>query len=152
MGIDNERNTSIVRELLRAMDAGHLAVLDSICAPDFIAHFNGIDLNLRQVHEAAAGFIAAFPDLKHSIQAIDGEGDRVTLRALDTATHRGAYKGIPPTNIKVQFETTAVYRIVEGKIVEVWQRFDVEVLLRQIGADPSPSGRRWPEGPDEGIR
>jgi predicted ester cyclase len=127
-------NIAIVRELIQAMDAGDLTVLDSMCIPGFVAHFNGIDLSLAQVREAAAGFVAAFPDLKHSIRTIEADGDRVTLRALDTATHRGTYKEIPPTNVRVQFETTATYRIEDGKIAEVWQQIDVEELMRQIRA------------------
>jgi len=132
MQSDIERNHEIVRELLRGMEAGDLAVLDSVCAPDFVAHFNGIDLSLSQVREAAAGFVAAFPDLKHSIQTLDVDGDRVTLHAWDTATHRGTYRGIPATNMQVQFETIATYRIEAGKIAEVWQQMDVPALLKQI--------------------
>jgi predicted ester cyclase len=136
---DGERNIAIVRNLVQAMDAGDLAVLDSLCLPSFVAHFNGVDLNLAQVREAAASFVGSFPDMKHSIRSIEADGDCVKLQALDTATHRGPYKGIPATNLKVQFETTATYRIEFGKIAEVWQQMDVEGLLRQISA---VSGRR----------
>ena len=134
MQSDIERNIAIVRELAHAMEAGDPAVLDSLCTPGFMAHFNGIDLSLAQVREAAAGFVAAFRDLKHSIRSIEAEGDCVRLQALDTATHRGAYRGIPATNIKVQFETTAKYRIEAGKIAEVWQQMDVVELMRQLRA------------------
>ncbi|HLQ77577.1 MAG TPA: ester cyclase, partial [Terriglobia bacterium] len=76
MQSDIERNQEIVRELVRGMDAGDLTVLDLVCTPDIVAHFNGVDLSLSQVREAAAGFTAAFPDLRHSIQALDVDGDR----------------------------------------------------------------------------
>jgi ketosteroid isomerase-like protein len=89
MQSDNERNIAIVRDLVEAMDAGNPAVLDFLCTPDFAAHFNGIELSLAQVREAAAGFVAAFADLKHSIRSIEGAGDRVTLRALDTGLKKG---------------------------------------------------------------
>lgn len=134
MQSDLERNIAIVRELVQAMDAGDLAVLDSLCAPGFVAHFNGIDLSSAQVREAAANFVDAFPDLKHSLRSIEADGDRVTLHALDTATHCGMYKGIPPTNAKVEFESKATYRIESGKIAEVWQQMDVAGLTRQIRA------------------
>jgi predicted ester cyclase len=133
-GSEGDHNIAIVRKLVQAMDAGNLAVLDSLCSLNFVAHFNGIDLNLAEVREAAAGFASAFSDLKHTIRSIDVNGDRVKLHALDTATHRGEYKGIPASNLKVQFETTATYRIESGKIAEVWQRMDVEGLMRQIRA------------------
>jgi predicted ester cyclase len=129
---DADRNIAIVRKLIQAMDAGDLAVLDSLCAPNFVAHFNGIDLSLSEVRKAAIGFVSAFSDLKHTIRSIEANGDQVELHALDSATHRGPYRGIPTTNQKVQFETTAIYRMESGKIAEVWQRMDVEGLLRQI--------------------
>jgi predicted ester cyclase len=134
----DERNIAIVRELVQSMEAGDLAVLDSLCLPDFVAHFNGVDLNLAQVREAAASFVEAFPDVKHSIRSIEADGDCVRLQAMDAATHRGLYRGIPATNLKVQFETTATYRIESGKIAEVWQQMDVEGLLRQIRAGSAP--------------
>jgi predicted ester cyclase len=51
---------------------------------------------------------------------------------VDTATHRGAYKGIPPTNREIHFETMAIYRIEDGKIAEVWQQMDVQSLFHQL--------------------
>ena len=62
------------------------------------------------------------------------EGDRVALRALDRGTHRGGYKGIEPTGRSVEFETIAIYRIIDGKIAEVWQQMDVQNLMRQLQA------------------
>jgi predicted ester cyclase len=132
MQSDIEHNIAIVRELVRAMEAGDPSVLDSLCTPGFVAHFNGVDLSLAQVREAAAGFVAAFPDLKHSIRSIEAEDDRVRLHALDTATHRGTYKGIPATNVKVQFKASATYRIEAGKTAEVWQQMEVVELMRQL--------------------
>ena len=129
-----QRNIEIVQALIQAMETGDLAALDLLCRPDFKAHFNGTDLNLAQVRATAASFIEAFADLKHSIRSIEADGDHVRLHALVTTAHRGTYKGIPATNRKVQFETTATYRIESGKIVEVWQQMDVDGLLGQIRA------------------
>jgi len=92
----------------------------------------GSELDLAQVKTAASGFHEAFPDLKHTILDLVAEGDRVALRAMDRGTHRGVYKGIEPTGRRVEFETIAIYRIVGGKIAEVWQLMDVQGLLRQL--------------------
>jgi len=127
-----ENNKSIVRALIDAMDRGDISILDIVCAREFLGHFMGSELDLAQVKTAAAGFHEAFPDLKHTILDLVAEGDRVALRAMDRATHRGVYKGIQPTGRVVEFETSATYRIVDGKIVEVWQQMDVQALLRQI--------------------
>ena len=127
-----DENKAIVRKLIDAMDRGDLSIIDRLCAADLRVHFMDRELNLAQVKEAAAGFNAAFPDLRHSIEELSAEGDRVVLRARDRATHRGVYRGIAPTGRPVEFETTAAYRIANGKIMEVWQTMDVESLMRQL--------------------
>ena len=127
-----EENKAIVRSLVAAMDRGDVSVMDTLCAPDVAAHFMDRELNLAQIKEAATSFNAAFPDLRHTIEDLIAEGDRVVLRARDRATHLGAYKGIAATGKSVEFETIAIYRVANGKIAEVWQQMDVEALMKQL--------------------
>jgi steroid delta-isomerase-like uncharacterized protein len=127
-----EENKAIVRRLVEAMDRGDLSVIDSLFASDVSAHFMDIKLNLSQIKEAAAGFNAAFPDLRHTIEDLIAEGDRVVLRARDRGTHRGPYRGIPATGRPVEFDTIAIYRIENGKVAEVWQQMDVQALMKQL--------------------
>lgn len=130
-----DENKRIVRRLLEAMDRGDLSILDVICDGDLVVHFMDAELTREQVKSAAAGFTEAFPDLKHTILTLVAEDDRVTLRATDVATHRGAYKGIPATGRRVEFSTVATYRITNGKIAEVWQQMDVNALMKQLKGD-----------------
>jgi len=127
-----EENKGIVRSLVAAMDRGDVSVIDTLCAPDVSAHFMGRELNLTQIKEAAMGFLAAFPDLRHTVEDLIAEDDRVVLRARDRATHRGVYRGIPPSGMSIEFETIAIYRIADGKVAEVWQQMDVEALMKQL--------------------
>jgi steroid delta-isomerase-like uncharacterized protein len=127
-----EENKAVVRSLVAAMDRGDVSVIDSLCAPDVSAHFMDRELNLAQIKEAAMGFNAAFPDLRHTIEDLIAEGDRVVLRARDRATHLGAYRNIPATGRSVEFETIAIYRLANGKIAEVWQQMDQEALKKQL--------------------
>jgi len=127
-----EENKAIVRKLIEAMDRGDLSILDQLCTPDLKVHFMGRELDLAQIKEAAAAFNAAFPDLRHTIEDLTADEDRVALRARDRAIHRGSYRGIAPTGRSVEFEITVVYRIASGRIAEVWQEMDVEGLLRQL--------------------
>jgi predicted ester cyclase len=130
-----EGNKALILRLIDAMDRNDLSILDQICDPDLVAHFIDAELNLGQIRAAAAGFIASFPDVTHTIVEIVATDDRVVLRAVDRATHRGPYKGIGATGRIVEFETVATYRIADGKIAEIWQQMDVEALIRQLTGD-----------------
>jgi predicted ester cyclase len=130
--MNNEECEGIVRRLLEAMDRGELSIIDTLCTADLKVHFMDQDLDVGRIKEAATAFNAAFPDLQHSIEELSVEGDRVTLRARDRATHRGIYRRIPPTGRSVEFETTATYRIANGKIAEIWQTMDLESLMQQL--------------------
>jgi predicted ester cyclase len=128
----NVDNKAIILRLLDAMDHGELSIVDELCSPDLKVHFNDQELNIVQVKQASEGFQSAFPDLKHTIEEIAADGERVALRARDRATHLGEYRGIAPTGRVVEFQTMAVYRIRDGKIEEIWQQMDTDALLRSL--------------------
>jgi hypothetical protein len=61
-----------------------------------------------------------------------GEGDLDALVKLQSAFHAG--EGIPPTGRQVTYAGVAIFRLVEGGIVEGWVLGDMCGLLRQLGA------------------
>src|SRR5690348_11498832 len=107
-------NKAAVLRLLEAMDRGDLSILDELCARDLQVHFMNSELTIEDVRTAATGFNAAFPDLRHTIEELTTSGDRVFLRAIDRATHCGIYHGVSATGRRVEFETSATYRIENG--------------------------------------
>jgi predicted ester cyclase len=52
------------------------------------------------------------------------------------ATHAGSLAGIPATGKRVQQRGTVIYRLENGRIVEVWAQMDQMGMLRQLGIDP----------------
>ncbi len=82
-------------------------------------------------------FTQAFPDATISIDSCITERDSVVTRWTLTATHHGAFEGIPPTGLPVRFSGIEFNRVVEDRIVEHWSMFDNVALLRQIGATPA---------------
>ncbi len=65
------------------------------------------------------------------------EGDKVVARVIWTGTHQGEFQGIAPTGKKVTLKAITIYRILGGKIVEVWEEADVLGMMQQIGVIPS---------------
>jgi predicted ester cyclase len=80
------------------------------------------------------GVRGAFPDLRLSIEEQVAEGDRVVTRVTFRGTHRGEFAGVAPTGREVAFAGTAVDRLADGKVVEMWHTANVHLLMQQIGA------------------
>jgi predicted ester cyclase len=76
----------------------NLAVIDELVAPDFVDHSPlpgqgpGRE-GFRQVGVELA--LAAFPDVRITIESLVAEGDMVVVRWTAEATHRGEFMGIP---------------------------------------------------------
>ena len=50
-----------------------------------------------------------------------------------TATHKGEYRGLAPTGKRITWEAISIWRIVDGKIMEMWAIADELDFLRQLG-------------------
>jgi steroid delta-isomerase-like uncharacterized protein len=85
-----------------------------------------------------------FPDAQCNIDEMVAEGDKVAVRWTFTGTHKGEFMGIPPTNKKITAWGIKIYRVVDGKFVESWERFDDLGLMQQLGV-VSTQGENKPE-------
>jgi predicted ester cyclase len=109
---------------------------ESIFSPDFIGHDSSGDWNREQILQVNLEFMAAFPDLSWGMEKMVAENDLIVVLGKMQGTHRGIYKGIPPTGKKVKMTYTSTYRVENGKVVETWSNLDWLGLMQQIGAIP----------------
>jgi predicted ester cyclase len=113
--------------------------------------FNKHDLSSIEKYLAGQGsegfkqflseFFTAFPDIHANIEHIVAENDLVVVFLNFTATHKGEFRGMPPTNKKVSIRTADLYRIENKKIVEHWDVVDQLNLLQQTGKTLSQVNR-----------
>jgi steroid delta-isomerase-like uncharacterized protein len=89
----------------------------------------------------AAAWCTAFPDTVCTVDDVIAEGDTVVARWTMTATYQGQWRGIPAKGQSIRFQGVNLYRIVDGKIAEVWNFRDDLGLFQQLGALP-PLGER----------
>ncbi len=83
--------------------------------------------------QMVAGFRAALPDLRETVEDQVAEGDKVVSRFISRGTHKGELMGAPPTGRQITIRGTDISRIRNGKIVEAWVMFDALALMQQIG-------------------
>jgi steroid delta-isomerase-like uncharacterized protein len=84
----------------------------------------------------------AFPDLTYVVEDLVAEGQKVVVRWRWQGTHLGAFRGIPATGRKVDLTGIAIYRVVDGQVVQRWVEGNVLGLLRTLGAEvvvPQPT-------------
>ena len=120
--------------------AAAMAVIDETCATNIVFHGgSGRDIRgLKDFKQFISEFYDAFPDIHLTIDDMVVEGDKVAIRYTVTGTHKGEFMGIPPTNKKVTIWAIEIDRVVGGKFVEGWARFDTLGLMQQLGVVPTP--------------
>jgi len=121
--------------------AGNLAVADEILAPDFVIHSPGMPTELTHGPEGVKRFAAAvrtaLPDLQFTHEDTIAQGDKVVIRWTSSGTHTGPWLGIPPTARSTRGSGIDIFRIVDGKLVELWQEGDTLGFLQQLSVIPT---------------
>jgi steroid delta-isomerase-like uncharacterized protein len=135
----NDTKTLPQRVFNEILNEGRLEVADEIVASDFLLHsptrpepFEG--------PEGFKGFVRdlrhGFPDLKVTIDQMIAEGEIVSIRSHVTGTHRGKYRGIPPTGRKIAQTQLHMFRVADGQIHETWQEIDGLGIMQQLKIFP----------------
>jgi steroid delta-isomerase-like uncharacterized protein len=110
--------------------------LDELYAPDFVYHpaLQGLEAYKQSIELNFTGF----PDLRFTIEDQLAEADKVVTRWTFRGTHQGPFQGIPPTGKQVTITGISIFRVANGKGVEVWTDADYLGMLQQLGVIPTP--------------
>lgn len=127
-----EENKTVVRRMYDAFNKQDLARLDELIAPEYVDHPRQFR-SLERYKQHLAAWYKGFPDSHEAIEDIIAEGDRVWVRVKGTGTNRGEYLGLAPTGKKAKWEAIGIWRIVDGKAVEMWAVSDMLDFLKQLG-------------------
>lgn len=137
---------SDLRELMRrwfeeVWNQGRAETIDELMAPDAVAS------GLAQDGQATTGpegfrrfhqmFRSAFPDMRITIDDTIVEGDKACVRLTFTGTHLGDGIGLAPTGRRFRSTALVLARWRGGRMVEAWNEFDADGLMRQLTAQPA---------------
>ena len=131
--------TDVVRRfvdrLWNAQDAG---AVDEVFAPNAAVHVPGYDTGgPADVVDDAEHFWNAFDDVEMVVEDLfAGEDGKVTLRWATSGTHTGTYYGNEPTGATITMRGTDVFRVADGRVVELWSLWDGLDTYRQLGLLP----------------
>lgn len=142
-------NKALVRrDFEEIWNQGKVGVIDEIYAAGLTFHLGGIRTvrGAEGLKAEVRGLRKIFPDWNARIDDILAEGDKVAVRFTCTGTHTGGnFGGIPPTGAKLTFGSQIVYRMAQGKIVEMWEIPDLETAVKQAReAQQKKAGEKLP--------
>ncbi len=131
-----EENKKLVRQWLADVDQRGVtrAVIDKWLAPEFRLHFAGVPtpIGIAQYGDFAGGFYQNFSELRHDVQQMVAEADRVAVWTVVQGRHTGPYQGIAPTGRRIAVVESIMVRIKNRRIVEEWVSFDNATLIDQL--------------------
>ncbi len=136
-----EENKAIeLRFLEEVVNKGNLAVIDELCAANFVDHtaLPGLAPDREGYKQFFAMSRSALPDFHSTLEDMIAEGDKVAERFTGRGTHKGEWMGIAPTGKQVTIQGMAIHRITDGKIVENWANMDMLGVMVQLGVVPPP--------------
>lgn len=128
-----ETTRALARRFFAEQDRLRGGPAAELCAPGYAAHLpGGPPLDCAGHQAFAATFYAAFPDLRHEVELIAADGDRVAVRFCLHGTHSGGFLGIAPTGRTIVVAATAILRVTATQVAELWAEFDRLGLLGQL--------------------
>ena len=98
---------------------------DPSIAAEIFAQPEGVVLFVSQ-------FLLSFPDLRHTIDGMIAEDDRVAVQFSAHGTHTGRWMHFAPTGKSIHYTGITLARIAGGKIVEHHTWWDKLGLVEQL--------------------
>lgn len=141
-----EDNKAALRRFTEEVwNQGQVAVVDELCAPDFILHVPpyGDDLT-ADLKQWVTGAHNAFSDFHVTTEDMIAEGEQVVVRWTMNGTNTGDFLNpltmmpIPPAGKHVTMMGIYIFRFAGGKFVEGWHYQDNLGMLQQLGLIPMP--------------
>jgi steroid delta-isomerase-like uncharacterized protein len=77
-----------------------------------------------------------FPDLNVTIKDMIADGDRVIIRTTNRTTNTSPFRGMPTTGKQTIVHQASIFRIADGKIIEVWTVSNQLIVLQQMSLIP----------------
>jgi len=135
-----EQNKKLIVRLIEEMDKGNFDIFDELSSDDYVCHFSWIPepLNREARKQFMKATMVSFPDFNHTIEDVIAQGDKVVIRLTNRGTHKGAFRGIPPTGKEIEYTAIFVGRFVDGKVVETWVEANILGLMTQLGMELKP--------------
>ena len=134
-----EQHKAVTRRVFDDLfNSGRYEAISEIYAQDCVVHHNNKTTSLDQAVSEGKGWRSAAPDLRMTPDEMSVQGDIVTVSWTARGTHTGKGNGlVRPTGKHILVHGNSQFRLVNGKIAEVWNNYDRNEVFRQLGVSPT---------------
>lgn len=131
----SEENKAIVRRLYEAINSGDYPAIEGVISDAFVDHeeLPGFAPTKEGTLQFFKALRESFPDARMNVDDMIAEGEKVSVRATMTGTHRGEFMGIAATGKRVNVPLSDYMRLENGKLVEHWGVMDNGAMMQQLG-------------------
>jgi len=134
----SEKNETVVKRFEEEFkNKANLGIVDELFAPSFKHQlpFPGLPQGRDGLKAVGANIFQSFAREKLAVKVEHcfSAGDWVATRTRVQAVHTGAFNGIPPTGREVGWTENTLFRLEDGKIVEMIGEGNFLGLMAQLG-------------------
>jgi len=138
--MSTEENKAIVRRFFEeGPSKGDISAADDLLSPDFAMHVPlPASPGVEGINEVITACRAAFEHLNVTVEDMIAEGNTVAARFTARGVHKGNFMDLPATGKPITMTGIEIFRIKDGKIVELWGEANLLGLMQQLGIVPEP--------------
>jgi len=136
--VSPEQHKVVVRRVFEELfSQGRYEAINEIYLPNCQVHTRGRNQGLQEAVAEGKGWRNAAPNLVMTPNQMSVQGDIVTVSWTARGTHTGRGNDlVKPTGKPILIHGTSRFRMVNGKIAEVWNDYDRNEIYRQVGVPP----------------
>ena len=122
----DRRELDLIRELLAENAVGHLEGGEEVVGPEAFARFQ-------------EEFLEAIPDIRLQVNKLLADNTDVCIHWSASGTHSGSGFGCNATGCELNFQGVTWLRVKAGKIVEGWDFWNMDRLMRKMSGESATS-------------
>jgi predicted ester cyclase len=112
---------------------GHREAIGELLAPDALLHEGSTTtVGPEGFYSFFDCMQAAFSEIHFTVHEAIAEGDKVCVQWSGTMRHTGFGLGVPPTNELLDITGISIVRIVDNRVAERWQNWDIRTLIQLV--------------------
>jgi steroid delta-isomerase-like uncharacterized protein len=134
----SEQNRALaIRWMKEVWNDRREATIAELLAEDALGHLEGVETRGRAEFEVArASLLAAFPDLRITVEETAADGDHVVARWSVTGTHLGDGLGFAASGRVTRFRGMTWFRFEKGRIAEGWDAWNLGAVIEELRTRP----------------